>query len=180
MSLPLLAVLLLQAAAPDTTGLKAARNPAYAPDGRLAVAIDGDLFAQSAPNGRWVRVTTGAPWDRDPAWTRDGRAIVFASDRDASNNLWRVRVTADGAPAEPERVTSGSARESAPTTAPDGSIAFVRGSGPSARVIVRAADGTERRFDPREEAQVAPAFSPDGSRIAYVLTAETGRRLVVR
>ncbi|MFI5311942.1 MAG: gamma-glutamyltransferase, partial [Gemmatimonadales bacterium] len=46
--------------------------------------------------------------------------------------------------------------------------------------IVRAADGTERRFDPREEAQVAPAFSPDGSRIAYVLTAETGRRLVVR
>jgi gamma-glutamyltranspeptidase len=179
-SLPLLAVLLLQATAPDTAALKGARNPAYAPDGRLAVAIDGDLFAQSAPNGRWLRVTSGAPWDRDPAWTRDGSAIVFASDRGGSSNLWRVRVSADGATGEPERVTNGSDRESAPTAAPDGSVAFVRGTGAAARVFIRAADGAERRFDPREQAQLAPAFSPDGSRIAYVLTAETGRRLNIR
>lgn len=180
MPLPLLAALLLQAAAPDTAALKGARNPSYAPDGRLAVAINGDLFAQSAPNGRWLRVTSGAPWDRDPAWTRDGGAIVFASDRGGSNNLWRVRVNADGAAGEPERVTNGSDHESAPTTAPDGSVAFARGTGAAARVFVRAPDGTERRLDPREQAQAVPAFSPDGSRIAYVLTAETGRRLTIR
>jgi gamma-glutamyltranspeptidase len=184
--LALFSALLLQAAAQDTAALKGARNPSYAPDGRLAVAIDGDLYAQSAPNGRWVRVTTGAAWDRDPAWTRDGGAIVFASDRGGGPNLWRVRVNAGaadgaaGAAGEPERVTTGATRESAPTTAPDGSIAFVRGTGAAARIVVRATDGAERRLDTREQAQVAPSYSPDGSRIAYVLTAESGRRLTVR
>ena len=175
-----LALSLLLQVAPDTASLRGARTPTYAPDGRLAVAIDGDLYAQSASNGRWLRVTSGAAWDRDPAWTRDGTAIVFASDRDGAASLWRVRVNPDGAAAEPERLTTTRDRESAPATAPDGSVAFVRGTGAAARVFIRAADGSERRLDAREQSQVAPAFAPDGLRIAYVLSTETGRRLTIR
>ena len=47
-------------------GIKGARTPAYAPDGRIAVSIDGDLYAQTGPNGAWLRLTTGPAWDRDP------------------------------------------------------------------------------------------------------------------
>ena len=78
--LALLVSLVLQPSLPGS-----ARTPAYAPDGRLALAVDGDLWVSaapvtSAPNAaiRWVRVTSGAAWDREPAWTADGSALVFA------------------------------------------------------------------------------------------------------
>ena len=93
------------AAAADTTVLHGARGPAFAPDGRLAVSVDGDLFAQQSPGGRWMHVTTGLAWDRDPAWTRDGSGIVFSSDRSGRYALWRVKVNADGAAGTPERIT---------------------------------------------------------------------------
>src|SRR5688572_14389297 len=66
-------------------------GPAYASDGRLAVAMDGDLWVKLSPadNGRWVRVSTDRGWDREPAWTRDGTALVFSSDREGGFDLWR-------------------------------------------------------------------------------------------
>ena len=70
-----------QAAAADTAVLHGARGPAFAPDGRLAVSVNGDIFAQQSPGGRWVHLTTGIAWDSGPAWTHDGSSIVFSSDR---------------------------------------------------------------------------------------------------
>ena len=129
---------------------------------------------------RWVRATSGHAWDRDPAWTRDGRAIVFSSDRGGNFDLWRATVHADGSVGEPERLTSTPESESAPTVAPDGTIAFVRGYGRSARVWLRAADGTEHRLTKESRVELAPVFSADGGRIAYVQPSERGTRLLVR
>ena len=70
--------LLLQTAAPEGPG--AARNPAYSRDGRLAVSVQGDIWVVSK-NNIWTRVTSGGAWDREPAWTPDGTAIGFSSDR---------------------------------------------------------------------------------------------------
>ena len=123
----------------DSTALKGARTPAFAPDGRIAVSLDGDLYVQQSAAGRWMRLTTGPAWDRDPAWTRDGKAIVFASDRGGPFSLWRLAV--DGNGAQPERLTTSHEDDSAPSIAPDGSIAFVRGFGGAARIWVRGADG---------------------------------------
>jgi len=176
----LLATVLLQTPAPDTGAVQSARSPAFAPDGRLAISSNGDLLVQGAPNGPWVRATSGRAWDRDPVWTRDGRAIVFSSDRGGNFDLWRVTVNADGNVGEPERLTSTPESESAPTIAPDGTIAFVRGYGRSARVWLRAADGTERRLTKKSRVETAPAFSADGARIAYLQPSERGTRLLVR
>ena len=175
------AAFFLQAAA-DTTILHGARGPAFAPDGRLAISVDGDLFVQQSAGGQdaWRRLTSGIAWDRDPAWSRDGTSIVFSSDRSGRYALWRVKVNADGTAGTPERITNSSEPESAPTLAPDGSIAFVRGEANSSRIWIRATDGTERRFDSRELVEVDPAFSQDGSRLAFIQTTETGRRVIVR
>lgn len=173
------AALVLQAAAaqPSPDALRGARGPAFAPDGRLAVAIDGDLFVQDAPDARWRQLTTGVAWDRDPAWTRDGRTIVFSSDRSGRFALWQLDVAAGSAP---QQVTRSRFDDSAPSVAPDGSVAFVRGFGGMARVWIRSADGTERRLTTREEQELAPAWSPDGSKLAYIQVFESGRRLLVR
>ncbi len=180
MLLALLAAVLLQTPAPDTSAVLAARSPAFSPDGRLALSSNGDLLLQSAPKGTWVRVTSGPAWDRDPVWTRDGRALVFSSDRGGNFDLWRVTVDADGSVGQPERLTSTPESESAPSVAPDGTIAFVRGYGRSARVWLRAVNGTERRLTKEERVERAPAFSPDGARIAYVQPGERATRLLVR
>jgi gamma-glutamyltranspeptidase len=165
----------MRAAAQDVPELRKARGPAYAPDGRLAVAIDGDLFVQDAAGGSWRQLTTGAAWDRDPAWTPDG-AIVFSSNRGGRFSLWRMAATGG----EPRRLTDAREDDSAPSVGPDGTIAFVRGFGGAARIWLRSPDGTERRLTNREEQELAPAVSPDGAHIAYVQVFETGRRLLVR
>jgi gamma-glutamyltranspeptidase/glutathione hydrolase len=170
----------LQAAAADTTVLHGARGPAFAPDGRLAVSVDGDLFAQQSPGGAWMHVTTGIAWDRDPAWTRDGSSIVFSSDRSGRYALWRVKVNADGSAGAPERITNSTEPESSPSVGPDGTIAFVRGVGNASRIWLRSPDGTERRFAAHESAELDPALSPDGTRIAFIQPTETGRSVIVR
>src|SRR5262249_13711041 len=115
----LLTALLLQAAAPDTVALRGARSPAYGPDGRLAIAVEGDIFVRAASTSPWTRVTSGPAWDRDPAWTRDGSAIVFSSDRSGKFAIWRVRLDARSIAAEPERLTNSTDAEGSPTVAPD-------------------------------------------------------------
>jgi gamma-glutamyltranspeptidase len=175
----LVTALLLQAA-PESTTVRAPRTPAYAPDGRLVIAENGHLLIQATPSGKWVRVTSGLAWDRTPVWTPDGLAIIFSSDRGGNFDLWRLPLDASGAAGTPEQITKTPEAESAPTTAPDGAIAFVRGYGPGGRIWIRAADGSEKRLTTREQAESAPAFSPDGSRIAFIQTVEAGRRIIVR
>ena len=56
---------------------------AVSPDGRLVLEIHGDLWL--APDASdptsLIRLTSGAALDIEPAWTADGRAVIFASDR---------------------------------------------------------------------------------------------------
>ncbi|MGH7655453.1 MAG: TolB family protein, partial [Gemmatimonadaceae bacterium] len=130
----LFAVAFFFQAAADTATLHGARGPAFAPDGRLAVSVNGDIFAQQSPGGRWMHLTSGIAWDRDPAWTHDGSAIVFSSDRSGQYALWRVKVSAQGAAGTPERITNSNEPERSPSLAPDGTIAFARGEGNASRV----------------------------------------------
>ncbi|MEP6689892.1 MAG: gamma-glutamyltransferase [Gemmatimonadaceae bacterium] len=169
-----LALVLQQAPA-----LEGARHPSYASDGRLAVAVRGDIEIVAANRTRH-RITTGPAWDRDPAFTPDGAAIVFASDRGGAVHLWRVAVGPSGAAGQPVRVTGDSLPDAQPTVAADGRVAFVRGRGPSARVWLRAPDGVEKRLTKGDAREQHPAFDARGTRIAYVSIGERASQLRVR
>lgn len=182
MPVALLAALLLQSTAADTVTLRGARSPSFATDGRLAISVEGDILVQLAPGAPLKRVTTGLPWDRDPAWTPDGTAIVYASDPSGtgSYDLWRVAVAKDGTASAPVRITNTPQSETSPTVAADGSIAFLRGSGNATRIWLRGADGVDKKLNTRDQTEISPRFSPDGSRIAYIAVSDAGRKVFVR
>ena len=171
-------------AVPDTAGVRGARQPAASPTGALAFAHDGQLYLQRSYGGAVVPLTKGSAWHRDPAWTADGSAIVYASDSGGNYDLWRVSVPSigdgDALDSSPTRLTTSTQHDVAPSVASNGRIAFVRGSGAATRVWLRREDGTEQRISATEQTERAPALSPDGSRIAFIVLSEAGRRVVVR
>src|SRR6185503_15575514 len=123
-------LLLLATAVTQATALPPVRDPAFAPDGRLAVSFEGDLWSRDAAGRRWTRLTNGSAWDRQPAWAPDGQSIVFVSDREGGADLFRFTIRSGAV----ERLTSTPQPEAEPTVARDGSVAFVRGRGADSRI----------------------------------------------
>ncbi|MEE8134907.1 MAG: gamma-glutamyltransferase [Gemmatimonadales bacterium] len=149
-----------------------ASDPAYSPDGRLAVAIRGDIWIQH--DEQWTQVTSGQAIDHEPAWAPAGE-IVFSSDRAGVFDLWRVTPGTT-----PIRITTSPEDDAEPTVRPDGTIFFVRGSGVTARIWKRDLDGAENRVTESKTPERWPAVSADGRTIAYVAIAEGPDQLHVR
>ncbi len=72
-------------------------------DGRtLVFEILGDLYTLPIGGGEATRITSGQAYDMQPAFSPDGRRIVFISDRNGSENVWVAN--ADGT--KPRAVTT--------------------------------------------------------------------------
>ena len=146
--------------------------PAFSPDGRTIVFVSGyvnDLYLVPADGGEARRLT----FDKKaipghPTWTKDGAAILFASSRAGSPELWQV-AAAGGAP---ERVPVAATPVADLALDHTGRrLAYVLGR-PSEKMHIGAFD---LRKPTRPAVKVAESsrsehsatFSPDGKRIAF-------------
>jgi imidazolonepropionase-like amidohydrolase/Tol biopolymer transport system component len=87
-------------------------------DGRTIVfELLGDLYTLPVTGGEATRITNGQAYDMQPAFSPDGKRIVFVSDRNGSENLWIAN--ADGTKA---RAVTTTERENymSPIWTPDG------------------------------------------------------------
>ena len=103
--------------------------PVWAPDGRTIAfqnyTTDGNYHLWTiAPDGTGAQEqTTGFFDDREPAWTPDGSALVFASDRsnDGQYKIWKYTLASKAY----TQLSTGAGAESNPVVSPDNTkVAF--------------------------------------------------------
>jgi serine/threonine-protein kinase len=152
--------------------------PRVSPDGRhVAVNIVEEgvqLWLYDLARDALTRVTVGGNTNLTPAWTPDGKRIVFASNREGPTNVfWQL---ADGS-GGPERLTSSQYLNSPRSFSPDGQLlAYIEMNLTTGYDIwvLRLSDHKAQPFLRTTFNESAPAFSPDGHWLAYV-SDESGR-----
>jgi Tol biopolymer transport system component len=145
-------------------------------DSRTGVNVNDEIYVSSA-DGTGARNLTASPSNEwSPAWSPDGGQIAFASDREGELRVFVM--DADGS--RVRRVTE--IWGEYPAWSPDGTqIAFashVGGAGlhgdPNYDVFVVNADGTGlRQLTDGPAYDMYPAWSPDGTQIAFHSTRDT-------
>ncbi len=129
------------------------------------------------PAATITRVTNDAMLDWNPVWSPDGRWLYFSSDRDGTDNLWRIAI---------DEQSGKAAGEPEPVTLPTGfaaHFAFARNTGEMVFAAVSDSSTTWRvPFDPVRMRPAgapqkiasgtmlhfrAPAYSPDGKWCAF-------------
>jgi Tol biopolymer transport system component len=83
---------------------------AFSPDDRYVAythpsrdgSKDSDIFAISVADGREFRLLGGPSDDRLMGWTPDGKSMLFYSDREVTQGIWRLPIGRDLAAGEPE------------------------------------------------------------------------------
>jgi Tol biopolymer transport system component len=146
------------------------RRPAISPDGRWIVVFraeagpNGDLWLVPSAGGEARRLTFDTREGGSPAWTPDGRRIVFSSARAGSRTLWQIPV----AGGQPEPLTTGSGDDDEPEVSRDGKRLVYTNVKRSWSLRFRdAASAEPRTLLEKHTELIFPIFSPDGTRLVF-------------
>ncbi len=175
-------------------------HPAWSPDGtRIAFSSSrdgiGGLYLINADGSGQRNLSNDALWFDTPAWSPDGAKLAFSSVRDGIGGIFVMDVDGSGV----RRLTSNPTRQLdvGPAWSPDGKqIAFVRGvvrfgrcGGPGPpcpppapqNIYVTSADGSslQNLTNSQGPHYQSPAWSPDGTRIAFSSDRDGNREIYV-
>ena len=148
-------------------------HPRLSPDGtRIAVFVaDQELdlwLSELNLGGTLTRLTTGAGVDTYPEWTPDGRHLIFSSQRDGPQNLFRQPSDAAGAA---DRLTESPNAQNATSLTPDGrSLIFTEATPDSGEDVMQMRLEGTRAITPLIRTPFAERngiVSSDGRWLAY-------------
>jgi len=158
------------------------------PDGRRIAlsSLDSsgrvDMFVRRVPSGVPSRLTFEGVWNIRPAWSPDGKRILYVSDRDGTPNLWLK--PADGSQqARPVGRTDRPVWEGG--WSPDGTWLLLRtddvavGHGDILGVRL-GADSAVVPLVATDAEETSPALSPDGRWLAYASGVSGRKEVYVR
>jgi eukaryotic-like serine/threonine-protein kinase len=161
------------------------RTPSFSPDGSEVVfAWNGpregpsNLYVKLIGSNDLLRLTANAADEGSPAWSPDGKRIAFV--RSLNNGKCAVMITSPLGGSE-RKLTEISTPYLSPQVSPeehsllawtpDGRYLAVAETAPATGLYLISVDTAERKLlinDSGAFADVDPAFSPEGDRIAYV------------
>jgi TolB protein len=173
-------------------------DPTWSPDGRRLCYVSTrprgyfNIYVREIRDGRWagepVALTEDHPYPRDrlyfgawdmhtqPAWTPDGKEIVFVSNRDVplgSGDLWRMPAEANGMSRGRRILSEQTLYRTRPDVSIDGKrILYSSTSGAADEhnqlYVVPLAGGAPYKLTFDAHDHFHPRWSPDGEWIAYM------------
>ncbi len=186
-----IAIYQLRTAAPDAFMLVHADSgqsiqPVFSPDrtriafaaSRTAPGVAGatfDVFVMDADGGNVRQLTSGLGSESEPAWTPDGRRILFTGTSSGTTQVFSI--PAEGGDAR--ALTVGPGGNGAAAVAPDGHrVAFTSARDGNYELYLTDVEGGQpTRLTKTSQREANPQFLPDGSLI-YTVDHSGGSRVM--
>ncbi len=173
-------------------------DPAFSPDGTRLVYVSTrpnghfNIFVRPIRDGQWageeIALTRDNAYERDrlyfgrwdmhtqPAWTPDGREIVFVTNRGVplgSGDLWRMPAGANGIDRAVRVLEEQTLYRTRPDVSPDGKRILYSSTGGAADqfnhlYVIPVTGGFPYKLTFGEHDDFHPRFSPDGEWIALI------------
>ena len=145
-------------------------GPRFSPDGQKLVftvseGAAGSLVEMDLRSKQMRRLTQPQSIDTGASYAPDGRALVFESDREGTQQLYILDIARGGAI---QRLSRGDGRYSTPVWSPRGDfIAFTKQGGGQFLIGVMRADGTGERILSSGFHNEGPTWAPNGRVIMF-------------